>query len=432
MTSASEQSPLKDWCNRQLHDLCYVVGGGTPSRSQPKYWNGDIPWASVKDFSDEVVFLYDTKEHITQEGLESSASTLIQANVPVVCTRMAVGRCTLTTRPTAINQDLKALLLRDGFDSRFFIRLLKFHGSTLDRVSVGSTVRGITTHDLLSLALSYPDKSEQSRIAAVLDTVDEAIANTEAVIAKLKQVRDGLLHDLLTCGLDENGQLRDPIAHPEQFQDSPLGRIPREWNTRPLDSVGRWAGGKTPSKDNAEFWYQGEVLWVTPKDVKFDEVEDTEDKLSVLGASTMEVFRAGSLLVVGRSGILRHSLPVAIATKPFTVNQDLKVLVPFVADETTAPFLRLVLVSREQEVLRRTVKTGTTVESIDWPVFKNLLVGWPSPAERRIICDFVSKVDADITYSVSELEKLAQLKSGLMSDLLTGRVRVPEDIAVVP
>ena len=68
-----------------------------------------------------------------------------------------------------------------------------------------------------------PLPDEQSRIAAVLDTVDEAIAKTEAVIAKLRQVRAGLLHDLLTRGLDKNGQLRDPIAHPEQFQDSPIG-----------------------------------------------------------------------------------------------------------------------------------------------------------------------------------------------------------------
>src|SRR5262249_50032507 len=58
----------------------------------------------------------------------------------------------------------------------------------------------------------------------------------EAVIAKLKQVRAGLLHDLLTCGLDENGQLRDPVAHPEQFQDSPLGRIPVAWGVRTLES----------------------------------------------------------------------------------------------------------------------------------------------------------------------------------------------------
>ena len=64
--------------------------------------------------------------------------------------------------------------------------------------------------------------------------MDEAIAKTGAMIAKLKQVRAGLLHDLLTRGLDEHGQLRDLISHPEQFQDSPLGRIPLEWKTGEL------------------------------------------------------------------------------------------------------------------------------------------------------------------------------------------------------
>ncbi len=82
---------------------------------------------------------------------------------------------------------------------------------------------------LLNTEVCIPSLPDQSRIAAVLDTLDEAIAKTEAVIAKLKQLRTGLLQDLLTRGLDEHGQLRDPIAHPEQFQDSPLGRIPKDW-----------------------------------------------------------------------------------------------------------------------------------------------------------------------------------------------------------
>ena len=64
--------------------------------------------------------------------------------------------------------------------------------------------------------------------------VDAQISQTETVIAKLKQVRAGMLHDLLSYGLDEHGQLRDPIAHPEQFQDSPLGLIPREWEPKSL------------------------------------------------------------------------------------------------------------------------------------------------------------------------------------------------------
>ncbi len=85
------------------------------------------------------------------------------------------------------------------------------------------------------MLVHQPEPSEQQRIAHVLDTVDEAIAKSEAVIAKLKQVRAGMLHDLLTCGLDENGELRDPIAHPEQFKDSPLGRIPKVWEYQTLE-----------------------------------------------------------------------------------------------------------------------------------------------------------------------------------------------------
>ena len=98
-------------------------------------------------------------------------------------------------------------------------------------------MRHIKRADLLPYRVKLPKAAEQSRIAAVLDTVDEAIAKTEAVIAKLKQVRAGLLHDLLTRGLDENGQLRDPVAHPNQFQDSPLGRIPKDWEVVTADSL---------------------------------------------------------------------------------------------------------------------------------------------------------------------------------------------------
>ena len=137
-----------------MRDICSAVGGGTPPRSQPGCWAGSIPWASVKDFSDEEVFLHDTVEHISAEGLSSSAATLVPENTPVLCTRMAVGRCALTTQPTAINQDLKGLLLSEDFDRHFFIRLLQSKRRQLQRVSIGSTVRGITLVDLLKLSFS--------------------------------------------------------------------------------------------------------------------------------------------------------------------------------------------------------------------------------------------------------------------------------------
>ena len=299
----------------------------------------------------------------------------------------------------------------------------------LELLNEATGVPSLSRDRLFRVPVQDVEFLEQTRIAYVLDTIDEAIARTEAVIAKLKQVRAGMLHDLLSYGLDEHGQLRDPVAHPEQFKDSPLGLIPREWDVCTLDSLGRWAGGKTPSKANSEFWAPGLTLWVTPKDVKDTEVVNTEDKLSRIGSSIMEIFPAGSLLVVGRSGILRHTLPVAIATSSFTINQDLKVLAPNRQDdEPIAKFLLLVLLSRDQDILRRCVKVGTTVESIDWKDFKNLLIGWPSKSERVRICNHIETFDRKLSLFSCELKKLTYFKYGLQDDLLIGRVRVPETI----
>jgi len=429
MTSASEQSPPQGWCNRQLHDLCYVVGGGTPSRSQPKYWNGDIPWASVKDFSDEAVFLHDTKEHITQEGLESSTSTLVQANTPVVCTRMAVGRCALTIRPTAINQDLKALLLRDSFDLRFFIRLLKFHSSILDRVSVGSTVRGITTHDLLSLALCYPDKSEQSRIAAVLDTVDEAIAKTEAVIAKLKQVRAGLLHDLLTRGLDEHGQLRDPIAHPEQFQDSPMGRIPRAWGVTQLRQVADVASGVTLGRN---------LDGVGTLELPYLRVANVQDGyLDLADVKTIRIFpdeldrfrlRCGDVLMneggdydkLGRGTVWEEQIPVCL-------HQNHVFRVRCRPDVLNCYFLAAISGSEiGKRYFLRSSKQSTNLASINSTQLNAFEIPVPNLDEQEAVIKILKVQDDQIINEARVLDKLHALKSGLMADLLTGRVRVPE------
>src|SRR5262249_13498716 len=101
--------------------------------------------------------------------------------------------------------------------------------------SSGTTRLRINLSALKTVHIWAPQLAEQRQIARTLETVDEAIAKTEAVIAKLKQIRAGLLHDLLTRGLDEHGQLRDPSVHPEQFQNSPLGRIPREWEIKVLN-----------------------------------------------------------------------------------------------------------------------------------------------------------------------------------------------------
>ena len=107
----------------------------------------------------------------------------------------------------------------------------------------GSAQPFIKPSSIAQCWLMLPPLPEQHRIAEILDTLDEAIRKTEQVIAKLDQMKQGLLHDLLTRGLDDNGELRDPVRHPEQFKDSPLGRIPKDWAVNALTELAEVRSG---------------------------------------------------------------------------------------------------------------------------------------------------------------------------------------------
>src|SRR5690606_7843762 len=129
------------------------TGGGTPPRQIPEFWNGPIPWASVKDFKEGNARLFSTEETITEQGLKASTSKLIKSGTPVICLRMAVGRVALTERNIAINQDLKALFPAENVDSKYVCYLLQFIREKVEAKAVGSTVKGISTGELLRISV---------------------------------------------------------------------------------------------------------------------------------------------------------------------------------------------------------------------------------------------------------------------------------------
>ena len=314
---------------------------------------------------------------------------------------MAVGLW-VTTRPTAINQDLKALPLSDDFELDFFIRLLRFHAPDLDRVSIGSTVRGITTKDLLKLPLRFPQKPQQARIAAILDTADEAIAKTEAVIAKLRQVRTGLIHDLLTCGLDENGHLRDPISHPEQFQESPLGLVPINWAIKTLGSICRpqqWPTISTPQLTAVGFpvfGANGQIGFFSNYNHEHPTVA-----ITCRGATC---------------GNIHITPPHCYSTGNAMALDDLN------QSEMRVGFLAEFLRNRGMA----DCITGSAQPQIIRSSLLGMLIPIPPPHEQDASIEILTLQDAEIRQHQAELNKLKSIKSGLMDDLLTGRVRVPE------
>lgn len=153
-----------------LGDIVTIKGGGTPEKGNAAYWNGSVPWASVKDF--KTTELTKTINSITEAGVAASATNIIPAGSIIVPTRMAVGKAAINAVPMAINQDLKALFVKANVDSRYLLHSILAGASALQRLATGATVKGITLDVLRALPIWLPALSEQKRIASILDQAD--------------------------------------------------------------------------------------------------------------------------------------------------------------------------------------------------------------------------------------------------------------------
>lgn len=152
--------------------------------------------------------------------------------------------------------------------------------------------------------------------------------------------------------------------------------------------------------DNYE---DGCVLWVTSQDVKSSYLDRTTTQITEKGAKKLTLYPAGSLVMVTRSGILRHTLPVAELRKPSTVNQDIRVILP--QDTCCGGWLLQFFISRNKELLLEFGKTGTTVESVDFGKIKDMLLRMPSSVEQQQIGRYFAQLDSLITLHQRECGK---------------------------
>jgi len=155
-----------NWCWVRLGEVVLQnVGGGTPSKSNPNYWNGGIPWASVKDLN--CTFLDSTLDNISEAGLKNSSSNFIPKGNLIVCTRMGLGKIVYNNIDVAINQDLRALLLPSTIDKWY----VYYFYLTLNFTGKGATVKGISLLDLSNTLFPLPPLSEQNRIVQRLEEI---------------------------------------------------------------------------------------------------------------------------------------------------------------------------------------------------------------------------------------------------------------------
>ncbi|USD31265.1 MULTISPECIES: restriction endonuclease subunit S [Vibrio] len=162
-----------------------IVGGGTPSKSVPSYYEGDIPWMTVKDMNKS--YLTDTIDHITQEAIDNSSTNVIPAGTPIIATRMSLGKIVRASFDSAINQDLKALFVNREVDDYYFEYWYRSQGLKIESLGTGTTVKGVRLEVINALEFPLAPLAEQKRI---VEKLDEVLAQVDTIKARLDGIPD--------------------------------------------------------------------------------------------------------------------------------------------------------------------------------------------------------------------------------------------------
>ena len=325
--------------------------------------------------------------------------------------------------PAWVNNHAHIIRALAGVDQDFVFWSLVHRD--IRRYIAGGTRSKLTQAELRSIELLTPPLPEQRRIAEILDTLDEAIRKTEQVIAKLQQMKQGLLHDLLTRGIDENGELRDPERHPEQFQDSPLGRIPKAWQVAPLSVVtdmqvgfafkSEWfrESGRVRLLRGENVGY-GTADWKQARFLPDVRVEEFSEYLLNEGDVVIGMDRTFTKSGVKVTVLGADDLPALLVQR----------VGRFQPSRFTREFLRQVL---SWPIFLRSLtnqQKGMDIPHLSKSEILAPLISIPPESEQVAIANRLTSVDAKLTAETNSALKLRTLKHGLMDDLLTGRVRV--------
>ncbi|MFA7484218.1 MAG: restriction endonuclease subunit S, partial [Vulcanimicrobiota bacterium] len=281
--------------------------------------------------------------------------------------------------------------------------------------------------DFGNISVPLPPLPTQKAIANFLDrktaAIDALIEKKEKLPKLLAEKRSALINQAVTKGLDPNVPMKD--------SGIPwIGEIPAHWEIIPLGYRVSMQGGSTPSKQDERFW-GGDIPWVSPKDMKRFEIDDTIDKLTsdALEATSIRLIEPGATLVVVRGMILARKLPVGLSVVPCTINQDMKAIVP--GKGLDARYLSWQLDARTQEAMSLIEEAGHGTKTFRTDLFTKMKILVPPVSEQREIITRLERklesydsVDGNTRVSI---ERLKEYRQSLITAAVTGQLEIPTE-----
>ena len=413
MRSDYSKFPVPEgWEDTAIGEVSEVVGGGTPSKENLAYWNGGIAWATPTDITAlNGRYISRTASKISELGLKNSGASLLPAQSVLMTSRATIGSCAINTVPMATNQGFASLVPRNGLSTEFLYYLLTIRVDELQKLAAGSTFVELGRRQLRELRLLCPPKPQQRKIVEILNSTDDAIEATQAVIKQTRQLKTALLQDLLTNGL--------PGKHKKFKEVKNLGRIPADWDIARLGEIATVERGKfTHRPRNDPRFYGGEIPFVQTGDVvaSGDYLREHSQTLNKRGLSVSRLFPKGTILFaiaasVGATTIASYDVAFPDSLVGITPKSGIHSL-----------FLLRVLQRARDRII--STATESAQANISLELLRPIRFAIPPTQEQEAIAEIVRSVEERKEHTQTQLNQLSHLKRALSQGLLTGRIPV--------
>lgn len=406
--------------NREPFKKCATAVYGFPADSEA--FSNDpqaIPLIRIRDITKGVVSTYFSGLY-PQSALISSGDILIGMDGDF--------NIRIWDGPKGIlNQRCCKVFGSDVLLSKFLFYCLTITLETINELTVSTTVKHLLSDGIENIILPLPSIEEQQKISDVLDkkisATDDALEKIQEQISLLEKAKKSIIHEAVTKGLDPNVPMKESGV-------SWLGKIPESWKLSRLRYQSNIRSGATPSKDDLSFW-NGDIPWVSSVEVKSPVIQRTTHNITAkaVRSCSTSVMPQGTLIIVVRSGILQHTLPVSILGKPMAINQDIKAIE--FTESINAKYFYYFCTGNNDNLLKVLLKDKSTVDNLSLDYLKSLPTLIPEIKEQSEIVNYLDKkmssIDSSIQRKKQQLEILRQERQSLIFEYVTGKRRVGQD-----
>jgi type I restriction enzyme, S subunit len=410
------------WELKSVGEICKVKRGASPRPiKDPKWWGGSVGWVRISDVTSSRKYLTKTTQYLSDEGVEKS--------VQIGKGEVVLSICATIGRPIIVGVDA---CIHDGFVwfdglkeyiyREYWYYFLASKEEFLSSQRQSGTQGNLNTSIVGDLVCPLPPLPEQQKIATILSSVDDVITKITAQIDKLKDLKTGMMQELLTKG----------IGHTE-FKDSPVGRIPVGWDVVQLKLLvekiySGWSPVCEPRPRTGSEWG---ILKTTA--VVWSGYEPTENKVLSSSHDPVEnaIVRNGDILVTRKGPRERVGVCVYVQNTPEKLMVPDTVLRVILKEniDINPEFVSLALSSESIQLDWDTKKVGLAEAqvNVNHQILNATHIVLPDIDEQKKICAVISMAQKEICIRKEKLKAIQRVKKALMQDLLTGAVRVTVD-----